>query len=117
MIFNQTRNCELAVRPVVARSFFWRLRGMMFRDFNEFDALIFVRCNAIHMFFMQQSLDVLFVDAANQVVGVRYSLRPWRLASVAGARMVIELPAGTLKQTKTAAGDQLALQVEGFPAR
>jgi hypothetical protein len=65
---------------------------------------------SIHTFFMRVSIDVLFVDTLDRVVGLRHAMPPNRpYAGVAPWRgkYVIELPEGVLASTATAVGDQL----------
>ena len=109
MIRNLTRETELAACAWVAHTHRWRMRGMIARRFDPFDALIFERTNSIHMLFMRMPLDVVFLDRDNRVTSVREHLRPWRLAADFKARTVIELPAGTIARTATAPGDELDL--------
>ncbi len=69
------KNIILAKRPRVARDPWTRVRGMIGRDFLDFDALIFPGCRAVHTCLMGMALDLLFVDAAQRVVAVKTELR------------------------------------------
>ena len=97
----------LARQARVARTIGWRMRGMLGRRFDDFDALVFPRCDAIHTWFMAFPLDVLFLDRDRFVCGVRQGLPPWRLAAARRARTVIELPEGTLARTGIGLGDRI----------
>jgi uncharacterized membrane protein (UPF0127 family) len=55
-------------------------------------------------------LDVLFLSHDLVVRKIYCSLPPWRLAGSFGARHVVELPAGALKLTPVAAGDDLRIE-------
>jgi len=107
VICNRTRGTTLAASHRLADSHAWRLRGMIGRRFDAFQALVFERCNNIHTWFMGIPLDVLFVDAHYRVVAIRRNLRPWRMAMAWRARHVIELPAGAAANTEE--GDRLEL--------
>ncbi len=109
MIRNRTRDVQIAKQAVRARSMFARMRGMLGRRFDDFDALIFERNNSIHMFFMRIPLDVLFLDKEDRVVAVRHTLKPWRMAAEWKSSTCVELPAGRLAATGTEVGDQLEL--------
>jgi uncharacterized membrane protein (UPF0127 family) len=53
-------------------------------------------------------IDVIFVDRKYNVVGVREALRPFRITRVFWkAHGVLELPAGTIRSSRTEVGDQL----------
>jgi uncharacterized membrane protein (UPF0127 family) len=112
-IYNQTRDRLLAERGEVARSFMARGRGLMGRvALPESYALIIYPEWSIHTFFMRMPIDVLFVDRADRVVGLREAMppsRPFAGVSPLHGRYVIEMPAGVIAATGTAVGDQLVL--------
>ncbi|MEM8531760.1 MAG: DUF192 domain-containing protein [Chloroflexota bacterium] len=112
-IFNQTRSQVVAERAELARSFFSRGLGLMGRTaLPEGYALIIYPEWSIHTFFMRIPIDVIFVDKADCVVGLREAMPPNRpFAGVAPWRghYVIELPTGVLRFTDTHVGDQLAV--------
>lgn len=90
-----------------------RARGMIGRDFTDFDAMIFEDCNSIHTMFMSINLDVLFIDSENRICALRKAMTPWRFcARCASARTIIELPEGTIEKTGTDAGDFIDLKSE-----
>lgn len=86
-----------------------RLQGMIGRKFSEkMDAMIFPRCNAIHMLFMTIPLDVLFLDRGNRVVRVVRHIRPWHPGIwVRDAVTAVEFPAGSLDGVSC--GDRIRL--------
>ena len=112
-IVNRTRDRTLADRGEMARSFWSRGLGLMGRDaLPEGYALIIYPEWSIHTFFMRVPIDVLFVDHADRVIGMRQAMPPNRpFAGVAPWRghYVVEMPAGVIRATGTALGDQLAL--------
>ncbi len=112
-IVNQTRGAVLADQGELARSFVARGRGLMGRAALPHGyALIIYPEWSIHTFFMRLAIDVLFVDRADRVVGLREAMPPGRpFAGVAPwrGRYVIEMPAGVIAATGTAPGDQLVL--------
>jgi len=103
----------LAENAELARSFMARGRGLMGRAaLPESYALIIYPEWSIHTFFMRVPIDVLFVDRADRVVGLREAMppsRPFAGVSPLRGRYVIEQPAGVIAATGTAVGDQLAL--------
>ena len=68
-----------------------------------------VPCEAIHTFFMQFSIDVLYIDKKRRVRKAVRDLRPWRLSMCLAAHSVIELPAGVIEHTHTQVGDDLEI--------
>ncbi len=110
MIYDSDTAQYLALNPVTALSWHMRLRGMIGRRFSDtMDAMVFPRCNAIHMFFMTVPLDVLFLDRENRVIRVVQRLRPWHPGVWAGkAVTTVEFPAGTLDNVKK--GDRILFQ-------
>lgn len=97
MVENLTQHVIIAKKPIVAKAFWTRSLGMMFRKFDSFDAMIFPNCRAIHTFFMTQPLDIIFANSKKQVVGFESNVSPWRMIfGPREATTVIELPAGHL---------------------
>ncbi len=85
-----------------------RRQGLLGRDgLPDGTALIIAPSNAVHTFFMRFSIDLLFVRRDGLVINVRSAVRPWRMAVSLRAFAVIELPAGSLAQSNTTAGDHL----------
>jgi uncharacterized protein len=69
------------------------------------------KTSSITMLFMRFPIDALFVDQAGRVVRAVAGLRPWVPAIAArGAAEVIELPAGTIAESGTQAGDDLVFE-------
>lgn len=65
-------------------------------------------CNGIHTLLMRFPIDVLVLDRAGTVLRVVPHLRPWRYCGpIRGARIVVELPAGTLASIPVAVGSRL----------
>ena len=110
MIYNLTKKKCISKIPFFANSFLARGRGMIGRDFTEFDAMVFNRCNAVHTLFMSIPLDLVFLNTDNKICKIAEAVRPWRLMIKSSeAYSVIELPAGAAEKTGTALGDVLDL--------
>ncbi|HZS50705.1 MAG TPA: DUF192 domain-containing protein [Bryobacterales bacterium] len=73
------------------------------------EGLWILPCEGIHTFFMKFPIDVLFLNRKKQVVKALPSLGPWRLAMSLRGRSVLELPAGTIRDTGTQRGDQIEI--------
>ncbi len=110
MIRNESRDQVVAVQPRRATTLSWRMRGMIGRQFTDFDALVFPRCGSIHTWFMTMPIDVVFLDRGQVVCGVRRALGPWRMAAARRAHSVVELPSGTLERVVCEEGDQLVFE-------
>lgn len=82
------------------------------REFAADHGLLIPRCNAIHTAFVRFPIDVIFLDAQLTVVRLISALPPWRIVGfVRGAKSVVELPAGTLRQKQIGVGQQFALHL------
>jgi uncharacterized protein len=94
--------CMLAVRP-------WsRMLGLLGRaSLAPGEAMLFRPASSIHMFFMRFTIDAVFCDRDLVVLDVVPSLRPWRMASRRGAKVVIELAEGAAAGLSP--GDHLSL--------
>ena len=113
MIINLTKNKIIAKKPLFAVSFMARGRGMIGRNFEDFDAMVFSRCNSIHTMLMSIKIDVLFVNIENSICEIRKGLLPWKpFIRCSKAMAVIELPDGAINRTETEVGDVLNLNAE-----
>ena len=109
-IRNLTRGTVLADRAAVADTSEKRRTGLLkHKSLEVGDGLWIVPCEGVHTFGMKFAIDIAFVNKRRIVRKVRHSVPRWRIALDLFAHSVIELPAGTLRETGTAAGDQLAI--------
>jgi uncharacterized membrane protein (UPF0127 family) len=108
-VMNLTRNTPLAAQASRADTFGARFKGLMgVAELPLGYGLHIAPCNSIHTFFMKIPIDVVFLDAAGQVVEVCHAMPPWRMSKVFfGAKSVLELPAGTAAASGTERGDRL----------
>lgn len=101
----------------VARTFWSRLRGVHgVGTLKENEGILLIPCRAIHTFFLEQALDVVFLTDRGEVLRCHSAVRPNRIVVEARAAMVVELPAGYCKRHPDYA--QLiyaALQLRVFP--
>ena len=84
-----------------------RLLGLMFtKDLAPQEGLLIRPCNSIHTFFMNYSLDIVFLDKNFYVVKVIYDMHPWRLSWMYfKAHQVLEMKAKKLKSNIEAEGN------------
>jgi uncharacterized membrane protein (UPF0127 family) len=115
-VHNVTRGESLVTAGRVADSMWTRLKGLISSPrLEQGEGLLIVPCQSIHTHFMGFPIDVLYVDAGKQVIGLHRSLPPWRFGRFhPRARFVIELPAGTLEATGTQLGDRLSVEGHGL---
>lgn len=108
-IHNKTRNRDLATSVVVADTAATRMRGLLNRDsLNPQEALLIKPCSSVHMLFMKFAIDVVFINERNFVVGCCQHLKPFAFSPVFwNSCCAIELPAGKIKETGTAKGDEI----------
>lgn len=115
-IVNTTKGTTIATQAVRAAGFLERGRGLMMAPpLPEGGGLVLDPCNSIHMFFMRYPLDVLFLDKDGNVVFLYFSIKPWRVGRIVrGAKVAVELPAGTIASSQTQLGDLLAFRTLDF---
>lgn len=105
---NATRGSQLATAAEWAESPLRRMRGLLGRSgLPEGTGIVLRPCGSIHTFFMRFPIDAAFVDGSGRVVKAVHALPPYRVAAARGARLCVELPAGTLARTGTQSGDIL----------
>ena len=109
LIHNLTRNVLLAQNARLADTPLKRMKGLLGRRaFSDGEALVIRPCQSVHMLFMPFAIDVIFLDRQKRVVGLCRNLKPFQFSPVFWkSACAIELPAGTIEKTKTAAGDRL----------
>ncbi len=81
-----------------ADSFMGRLMGLMFtKSLKKEEGLLIKECRSIHTFFMNYSLDVVFVNKKMKIVKIIRNMKPRRMTPIYfTANHVIEINAGTL---------------------
>lgn len=105
---NLTRRTQLATQMEVAGTGSARSKGLLGRKCLEpGQALWIVPCEAVHTFWMQFAIDLVYIDKKHQVRKVRSAVPAWRISGCFSAHSVIELPAGVVRQTETQPGDIL----------
>jgi len=117
VVRNETNGCILAGEAHVADTSAKRRRGLLGRDaLPKGHALWIVPCSAVHTWGMRFSIDLIYISRRHKVRKVRSAVAPWKFSMCLFAHSVLELPAGTIAQTHTKAGDQLNLQFDSEPA-
>ena len=111
-ITNFSKGNTLADKATIADSFFSRMVGLLNRSsLSSGEGLVITNCNSIHMFFMRFPIDVIFINKTNSVVGLVENIKPFRLSRIYfAANRAIELPPGTISQTKTTLGDVIEIE-------
>lgn len=106
---NSNNNMMLADKVIPAKTFFTRLKGLMFKQcLNDGEGLLLEPCNSIHSLFMRFSIDAVFISRENRVIHIIEDMKPWRCSAIIGkAAAVLELPAGTIAKTGIRKGDIL----------
>jgi uncharacterized membrane protein (UPF0127 family) len=89
-----------------ADSFFKRLKGLMFtKNLSSQSALLIYPCSEIHTYFMNYSIDVLYLDVNNKIIAVDESMKPGKIGKYRkGSTSVVELSSGTIQQSSTKVG-------------
>lgn len=97
----------------VAANLWTQTIGLMGRKEIAVEGGLYIpHCNAIHTAFVRFPIDVIFLDEEMTVVRLISALPPWRVVGfVRGAKSVVELPAGTLRQMQIAVGQHFALHL------
>ena len=109
-VSNPGKGTLLCAIADIAQSDGDRRRGLLGRySFQPGEGLWISPCDSIHTYGMQFPIDVAFLDGQGLVMDVLENVGPGGTAVRDGAASVLELPAGTLKRTMTAAGDYLEL--------
>ena len=112
VLVNATRKTAVGDNCRFANTVLKRMVGLLSRkNLAPGEGLLIDRCYGIHTFGMRFAIDVLFLDKELRVIRAVPALPPFRVCVVKHAVYVLELPAGAIARTQTAAGDQIQIQV------
>jgi uncharacterized membrane protein (UPF0127 family) len=111
LLRNTTTGKIVATRIDRLTSFMHRAVGLLARTSLRSDEGVWITsCRAIHTIGMRVAIDVIFVDREGHVIRVVHDVKPNRVAlSCAGARSVVELGSGALREIDVLPGDVLEL--------
>ncbi|WP_249869050.1 DUF192 domain-containing protein [Oceanobacillus saliphilus] len=103
------KEINLLLKIRFANTYWTRFKGLLFHKHPIVEeGLLITPCNSVHMFFMRFPIDVVFLDQSNTIVKVVEELKPWKLvAPVHGAMKALELPVGTISNSKMFVGDTI----------
>ena len=94
----------------VADSVPTRLKGLLGRSgLGPDEGLLLRPAGSVHTAFMRFPIDVVFLDREFEVLEVRESVPPWRMAARRGARAVLEMGAGEARRRGIVLSDKLRI--------
>jgi uncharacterized membrane protein (UPF0127 family) len=107
-VSNLTRQTLLATSMEVADSSEKRNKGLLGRKhLGHGEGLWIIPCQSVHTFFMQFPIDLVYLDRKKQIRKLRSAVSPWRISVCLSAHSILELPSGTIWNTRTERGDTL----------
>lgn len=110
VVRNATRDTQIADKLEVAGSGPKRTKGLLGRKgLSHGEGLWIVPCEAVHTFFMKFPIDLIYLDRKHRVKKIRNSVPAWRISTCLSAHSVLELPAGSIRNTQTECGDLLEI--------
>jgi uncharacterized protein len=94
-------NMVIAKDLVMAKTFIKRLKGLMFtKELSPQSAIYIYPCSAIHTFFMNYNIDVLYLDINNIIIAIDEDMQPGKIGKTRrNAVAVVELNGGKAKET------------------
>jgi hypothetical protein len=108
---NENRGAVLGDAITVADTSATRNVGLLkHTGLNANEGLWIVPCQSVHTFFMKFAIDLVWLDKRRLVRKVRHAVPAWRISGCLWAHSVLELPAGSVVDTKTQPGDQLTIE-------
>ena len=112
-IYNTSKSTDIATDARAATGFWSRLVGLLGRSsLRPGQALVLEPCRSIHTAFMRFEIDVIYLDRSQRVVKLVPALKPFRLSgALRRATAVIELPSGTIANSRSAVGDHLVFRL------
>jgi hypothetical protein len=109
-VLNVTRGTILATRLETAHTSATRRKGLLGREgLLPGEGLWIAPCESVHTFFMRFPIDLVYLDGKNRIRKVRSAVGPWRLSACFSAHSILELPAGTIRETRTERWDTVEI--------
>ncbi len=110
LVRNATRGTVLATRLEAAHTGPTRRKGLLGRDgLERGEGLWIAPCESVHTFFMRFPIDLIYLDRERRIKKARSAVGPWRLSACLSAHSILELPAGTIRETQSERGDTLEI--------
>ena len=108
-VINTSNQKLIADKIKIANNPITRTIGLLNKSkLNKGEGLLIVPCNGIHSFGMRFNFDAVFLGKDNKVQHLIKDMRPWRVSSIIkGAYKVLELPSGTIDDSKIDINDIL----------
>lgn len=108
---NITLNVEISQDVNIADNYLKRLKGLMFTsELSPQSSLYIYPCSGVHTYFMNYSIDVLYLDKDNIIIAVDEDMKPGRLGKYhKNAVAAVELPSGRIRETRTKVGHAIIL--------
>ena len=83
MMIKNSKGEVVCEHAQLADSMRTRILGLMFtNDLDSREGLVLRPCNSIHTFFMNYSIDVIFLDKNFKVIKIIYDMQPWRMSGM-----------------------------------
>lgn len=108
-IYHKKKN--LIPNALYAESFLSRIKGLMGSQKLSADkGLLIPNCRQVHTFFMNYTIDIIFLDKKNKVIDIQ-TLSPWKVSRwMRKAQKVLEVPKGFAKKKGLKNGDVLEVK-------
>jgi uncharacterized membrane protein (UPF0127 family) len=110
-VFNRTRESFLSLSVTLADTHFARLKGLVGKLRLKGDEGIWVvPSQGVHTIGVLFSIDLLYLDGEDRVIGIEESFGTFRIGPVrTNCASVLELPPRTIYCSQTQVGDQLLI--------
>lgn len=95
-----------------AQTFWQRFFGLItYKNLSDNEGMILIGCNGIHTLFMRFPIDVIYLNEYYQIIEAYKDVAPWKILAIRKkAKYVIELPAGTLANSRTKKGHRVIIR-------
>jgi uncharacterized protein len=107
-VVNLVRGTVIASSVEIADTSGIRRRGLLGRaSLLPGEGLWIIPCESVHTLFMRFPIDLIYLDRQKRIRKLRSDVIPWRLSACFSADSVLELAAGTIRDSRTEQGDLL----------
>ncbi len=107
-VWDPDRRARILERVACTETAGERMRGLLGRPpLGAEEGLWIAPCSSVHTFGMTYPLDLAYLGRGGKILRLVRGLRPRRLSACLGARVTLEMPAGTIEGRGLERGSRL----------
>lgn len=108
--YNDLGKC-ISEHVIVPLTFLQRAKGLLGKSkIDNDECYLFYDCNSVHMFGMNFSLDLVYLNKKFEIIKLVRSLQPWQVSACIRGNHVIEMRDGAIDYFNLVRGQKLSFR-------